>query len=112
MEEKYNNEIEILKKYRQDEILEIIKNFSDEEKEDIFNQISKINFEEIDELYKLTKKEEEKNEALIEPIDAIDKLKLSDEELNNFEKLGLDAIKEGKYAVVTMAGGQRNKTWT
>ena len=106
MEGNYKNEIETLKKYNQEKILDIIKNFSDEEKEEILKQVSKINFDEVEELYKNRNKEEVKAESIIEPINAIDKAKLSNEEIDKYEKLGLDAIKSGKYAVLTMAGGQ------
>ena len=36
---------------------------------------------------------------------------LSKEEKENYEQIGNSIIKQGKYAVVTMAGGQRNKAW-
>lgn len=43
---------------------------------------------------------------IIEPIEYVDKSKLSKEEYENYEKLGDKIIKEGKLAVLTMAGGQ------
>jgi len=48
----------------------------------------------------------------IENIEYIDESKLNKEEKEYFEKIGENIIRNGKYAVVTMAGGQRNKTRT
>ena len=48
----------------------------------------------------------------IEPIEYIDKEKLSKEEKEKYEKIGAKIISNGQYAVAMMAGGQRNKTWT
>ena len=51
----------------------------------------------------------------IENIPYVDGQKLSKEERENYEKIGTQEIKNGHYAVVTMAGGQRNKiraSWT
>ena len=47
-----------------------------------------------------------------QPIPYVDKDALTKEEREKYEKIGEKIIKEGKYAVVTMAGGQRNKTRT
>lgn len=48
----------------------------------------------------------------IENIGYTDESKLTKEEKAYYEKIGKEIISKGKYAVVTMAGGQRNKTWT
>lgn len=49
---------------------------------------------------------------IIEEIEYIDINKLSKEEIEYYEKIGEEIITQGKYAIVTMAGGQRNKTRT
>lgn len=54
----------------------------------------------------------ENNKEKIENIGYVDQNKLTKEEKSYYEKIGEEIIKSGKYAVVTMAGGQRNKTWT
>ena len=54
------------------------------------------------------KEHEYKNEK-IENIECVDGNKLKQEEREKYEKIGNKIISEGKYAVVTMAGGQRNK---
>lgn len=45
-------------------------------------------------------------DSKIEPIDYTDKSKLSKEEYEKYKAIGEKKIKEGKLAVVTMAGGQ------
>ena len=57
---------------------------------------------------KIGKEEEFKNEK-IENIPCVDEDKLAKEEKERLEQIGAKVIKEGKYAVVTLAGGQRNK---
>ena len=111
MEEKYENEIKRLKSYNQNEFVDIISKLNNEESAKILEQVSILDLNEIKELYKNIGKSEEKSNSKIEPISAIDKEKLSQEELNKYEMLGEKIIKNNKYAVITMAGGQRNKTW-
>lgn len=108
MEEKFKKLKEILKLQKQEEILEYpIKN-----KEQFSDKILTINFEQLNRLYNKAIKKEEIIEAKIEPISYIDKNILSLQDSEKYEKLGEKIIKEGKYAVVTMAGGQRNKIRT
>ena len=54
------------------------------------------------------KEQEYKNEK-IENIECIDENELKDEERKRYEQIGSEIISNGKYAAVTMAGGQRNK---
>lgn len=48
----------------------------------------------------------EKKTDCIEPIEYLDKSKISEEDKKKYEEIGLEAVKKGQYAVVTMAGGQ------
>lgn len=57
-------------------------------------------------MYDNTKKEIEIKDKEIKPIEYLDKEKMSKEEKEKFDNLGIDVIKKGQYAVVTMAGGQ------
>ena len=66
----------------------------------------KIDFHQILELYENTKKELEIKENKIEAIKYLDKEKLTSNEKEQFNYLGEEIIKNGQYAVVTMAGGQ------
>ena len=57
-------------------------------------------------MYDNTKKEIEIKENKIEPLPYLDKEKLSEEQKEEFQRLGEEVIEKGEYAVVTMAGGQ------
>ena len=106
MDEKYKSVEEYLKKYHQDGILKNYEKMSEEEKVKLLDQILTLDLEQIDELFKNTQKEISFANDKIEPIEYVDKSKLSTEEYEKYEKIGIEAIKNGKYAVVTMAGGQ------
>lgn len=100
--------INLLKKYNQEKVLkELEKNKNPE----LIEQILNIDFNKIEECKQKIGKEELKNDK-IESISYIDGNKLTNEEKENYENIGKDIISKGKYAVVTMAGGQRNKAWT
>ena len=104
--DKTKDAIEILKTYNQDHIIRLLDKLEGEKKQELIDQIMKIDFNQIHELYENTKKEIEIKENKIEAIKYVDKSKLTKEEKENLDKLGEDVIKKGEYAVVTMAGGQ------
>ena len=106
MEEKYQRALEILKKYNQEHLLNNYDNLSDDKKEKLLDQILTIDFDQITKLYEQTKIQVSFANDKIEPIYFVDKSALSEEELKQYNDLGDNAIKQGKYAVVTMAGGQ------
>lgn len=106
MEAKYEEIKKILQKYGQEQLLDFYEEMNDDEKEQLLEQILNIDFELIKELYNKTKIKPEFGENKIEPISFVDKEGLSEEEYKKYEKLGVEVIKQGKYAVVTMAGGQ------
>lgn len=98
--------VNMLKMYNQEHIINLLNKLDEQKKWELIDQISKIDFHQIMELYDNTKKEVEIKENKIEAIKYLDKEKLTDEQKAEFEKLGEDDIKRGEYAVVTMAGGQ------
>ena len=98
--------VNMLKMYNQEHIINLLNKLDEQKKWELIDQITKIDFHQIMELYDNTKKEVEIKENKIEAIKYLDKEKLTDEQKAEFEKLGEDAIKRGEYAVVTMAGGQ------
>ena len=98
--------IELLKKYKQNHIINLLNKLDIEKKQELINQISKIDFEQLMELYENTKKQIEIKENKIESISYLDKNKLSNEQKNELDNLGEEIVKNGQYAVVTMAGGQ------
>ena len=99
-------ELEKLIKYNETNVLNLLEKLDESEKEKILEQVSKIDFELLEDLYKRIGKEEVKEETKIEPIDFVDKEKLSENEIFELEQIGIDEIKQGKFAVITMAGGQ------
>ena len=104
--DKMEETVEILKSYGQESMIKIFNKLSEEEKENLSRQIMKLDFHQVTELYKNTKKEIEIKENKLESIKYCDKEKLSKEEKEELRKLGEDVIRKGQYAVVTMAGGQ------
>ena len=95
----------ILKKYNQEHLLNHYETLDESCKKELLNQIEAINFELVNSLYNNTKKEIKNGEDEITPIDYLDKYKLN-EKYKYYENIGKKAIKEGKLAAVTMAGGQ------
>ena len=96
----------ILEKYNQEHLLSQYEKLDDEKKEYLLKQIINIDFEQINKLYEDTKKEIEFKEQKIEPISYVEKEKMSKEDKEKYLGIGIDEIKKGKLAVVTMAGGQ------
>ena len=97
---------EIVEKYNQEHVLNFFDKLSEEKQNKLINQILNIDFEQIIKLYENTKHEIEFGEAKIEPIGYLEKDKMSNEDFEKFDNIGTEIIKQGKLAVVTMAGGQ------
>ena len=104
--DKVQDTIDILKMYNQDHIIKLIEKLDEDKKQALIEQISKIDFHQLKELYDNTKKEIEIKENKIEPLPYLDKKKLSEEQKEKFQRLGEAILEKGEYAVVTMAGGQ------
>lgn len=98
--------IEVLKEYKQEHIIELLKKLNEEKQKELIKQLNKIDFHQITELYNNTKKEIEFKESIIEPLKYLDKSKLTKNQKELFDQLGEKTIRDGQYAVVTMAGGQ------
>ncbi|MBR2290084.1 MAG: UTP--glucose-1-phosphate uridylyltransferase [Clostridia bacterium] len=102
---------EILKKNHQEHILKMLEFADEKQKENLMRQVKTIDFEQIAKLYETTKKlneglEKAENNSLIEPIKCTDKYNIEKEYAEKLTKVGEEIIRNGKYAVVTMAGGQ------
>ena len=104
--DKLQDTIDILKEYKQDHIIKLLKKLNEKQQDELIKQINSIDFHQIMELYHNTKKAIEFKESKIEPLKYLDKAKLTEEQRKKFDKLGEETIKSGEYAVVTMAGGQ------
>ena len=98
--------LDILKKYNQEHVLNYINLCTEEEKEKLEEQILKIDFEQLKNLYEETKCQAYIEERKIESISYTDKAKLSSERKEKLEAVGKNIISSGHYAVITMAGGQ------
>lgn len=112
MNDKYVLVKEKLNKYGQEHLLKFYEELTFTEKEELLEDILEINFEQIETLYKQIGEKQKNKEDIIEPIEYIDKEQLTQEEKNYYNKIGENSIKNNEYAVVTLAGGQRNKAWT
>ena len=102
----YIEALKKLKHYGQEQLLDRYNYLDDAKKEKIIHQIKHIDFDQIMDLYKNKDKKVDEKEANITNIEYTDKAKLSKEEYKKYYDLGKKVIEDGKYAVVTMAGGQ------
>ena len=101
--------IAILKQYGQEHIIKFMENLNPEEKEKLENQILKIDFHQLSELYENAQKPIEIKENKIDVINYIDKQKMSNSQKQELSDIGGNIVATGKYAVVTMAGGQGSR---
>ena len=90
----------------QGQIISAYKRADEDTKKELLSQIERIDFNQVAELYETTKHEVNFNNDVIESIPYIEKDKLSKEEYSEYQSVGESEIKKGRYAVVTMAGGQ------
>lgn len=102
--ERFNNIYENLKKYNQEHLLAFYNTLNDNEKEHLLNTLGNIDLDKVKKLYE--ERDIVDNKDLIEPIPYVDKSKLHTAEYKEYIKIGEEIIKSGKYAFVTMAGGQ------
>ena len=102
---------EKLKKYKQEHLLNGYENLTDQKKIELLKQLESIDFELINSLYRNMDKEEKENKVKIEPIEYMDKYNLKDK-FKYYEQIGEKAIRQGKLAAVTMAGGQGTRLRT
>ena len=93
---------ELLKKHNQEHLIKQYERLDEEKKKQFLADLETIDFDFIENLY--NKNEDVNDNDEITPIDYYDKEKL--EKAEYYEGIGSKAIKEGKLAVVTMAGGQ------
>ena len=94
-----------IKKNGKEHLLNHYDKLDEKKQKELLNQIESIDFELVNNLYNSTKQPKQNNEDKITPIDYLDKFKLNDQ-YKYYEAIGKKAIKEGKLAAVTMAGGQ------
>lgn len=100
----------ILSKYGQEHLLSFYDELDEEHQSILLKQILSIDFEEIINLYNNSFVENSVEETQISPLPYIDKENLSDDEKTYYESIGIKAIKNNEFAVVTLAGRSRHKT--
>ncbi len=106
MEEKLAIAKGIAEKYGQEHILNFYEELSAEKKEELLDEILTMDFKELESLYESTKVKPNFENAKIEALPHITKAELTEEQKQKYTKIGEEIIKQGKLAVVTMAGGQ------
>ena len=104
--DKMQDVIELLTQYNQLHIIKWLNNLDESKKKELIDQINNIDLHQISELYDNAKKEIELKENKIEPIKYLDKQKMDEKTKLKLSALGEKIIRNGEYAVVTMAGGQ------
>ena len=102
----YNRALSKLTEYGQEHLLHFYDKLSEEKQKILLAQIERLDLEQIKSLYNLIKQPAKNEEAKVEPINYIDKAKLSKEDIEKYEEIGNETLSTGKIAAVTMAGGQ------
>lgn len=95
-----------VKKYNQPQLLAFYDKLDEEKKAELSDQISHIDFNQMENLYKEVGNTHKNTEEKIEPIEYIEKSKLTLSEIEKYTKIGAEKISQGALAIVTMAGGQ------
>ena len=90
----------------QEHLIKLYERLDEDGRKKLLNQISNLDFNMVKNLFELTKEKREFNDVKIEPIEAQEAESIPENEKEELIKLGEDAIKNGKVAVVMMAGGQ------
>lgn len=98
--------IKTLKKYSQEHLIEYLPYLTEEEQKKLEQQVEAIDFEQLQQLYGLVKQEQHMEEKNISHIPYVDKERLNEQRKRELEEIGEKVISSGKYAVITMAGGQ------
>lgn len=106
MDKNYNDAKELLKRYKQEHIIEFIDKSNVEIKNRLIEQVLKIDFDELNELYEKTFEDLYVDLEELQPVTGVNPDKLNIEKIEEYKKIGIDIIKNNKYAVATMAGGQ------
>ena len=106
----YEELLKLLEKHGQTHLLKFYSELNNEEQEILLNEIESIDFEEIKSIHdeKANLNSEATNYELI-PMEALDKAKLTKEELEKYRLIGEGMIVSKKVVVCTMAGGQGSR---
>src|SRR5574344_274896 len=106
MDENYNKAVKILESNKEKNILKWLEKADKFQQEKIVNQVISYDFNKLHNLFEKTKSKPKFDQTNIENINYTDLSKLDEENFKKYKTIGEDIIKQGKYAVITMAGGQ------
>lgn len=97
---------QILKKYNHEYLLEYYERLNNENKERFLDEILEVDFQKQEVLFNSTSNKNENITSDVETIGIINPSNMNDEELKMYDIIGTEQIKNGKLAIVTLAGGQ------
>jgi len=106
MIEKYEQAKQILVKYKQEHLLNFYEELDSFQKKCLIDQIFRIDFEKINNLYQNSKINKSSSNDVITPIPYYIKNKISRIDAKMYEKIGKNSICKGEFAVITLACGQ------
>lgn len=95
----------VLQEHHQEHLLMYYDKMNQEQKEELLNQISNVDFDLMENLYKGIGKHEETSKK-IEPIEYLFKYDINEKEYEKYIGIGENELRNGKLAAITMAGGQ------
>jgi UDP-N-acetylglucosamine/UDP-N-acetylgalactosamine diphosphorylase len=98
----FNKTYELLEKYGQTHLLKYYDELNDDQKRELLEQISELDF---DLLKLLNHQQEEATKGVITPLDDAVSIKEIEENREKYTKIGKEAIREGKVAAILLAGG-------
>lgn len=104
--------IETLKKYSQEQILEYLPYLTEEEQKETEQQVKTIDFEQLQQLYEITKQEPHMEEKNISHIPYVDKMKIEEQRREELEKIGRNIISERKICYYYNGRWTGDKTWS
>lgn len=108
MADKINVIKQILSEYKQEHLLNFYEKLSDEERENLINEIQLIDFKKMQTLFENSKKNENLDNRF-SPINYVIKEELNEEQKNIYNEIGKQCIKNSEVAILTMAGGQGSR---
>ena len=109
MDKKLKEIIPILEKYEQTHLIEFYDELDENEKENLSEQIKNTNFDFLKELYINSFKNDVIDSKRISPIKYSSKFEMPKEDREKYIQIGEDIIKQGKLAVITLAGGMGSR---
>ena len=102
----YKKATKKLEKYNQKHLIPLFDYLTEEEKTILIEQINSLDFKRIYKLYSELSKKSKIDSEGIEELKALNKDKLAEKELKNYDSIGENIIRNNQYALVTMSGGQ------